>query len=499
MQPEQQQRILGYFLEEAREYLNTIEQGLLNLQATLNDTEMINEVFRAAHSMKGSAAMLGLNSIQHTAHRLEDSFKTLREHPVKVDQQLESLFLGVTDTLKDLLDQLGSPFGLSEESAKTLMLENEPFFRRLNEHLEELLAQQKESGAEIPVANVDKITIQKPAPTTVAQQVAPIAASQKLNRTEFQGQVLQVLREMLQLFKQSNVPSSREKLQECCDKLDQLGKKWGISNWCVLCQTASRAIANPDNTYLILAKTVITEIKQAQELILQGKEAEITISQPLKALEPVQEIELLELKTDLVDKQPQTAVIEPIHSQLELKPKSQLVQPPQPVSTQLPPTPTLGTLITPPEDKIIFTDNNITHNGPEVGIAELNTLADLFDGETSELDETWQKEQILDNNITNQLGSGDEENDENDSDLADLLSLDDNINNVPEPSIVNITEDLNSLFEYDFLEKDNLESENQIILANPTQNTKLILEELENWDADDLFGSSSENIPLQTT
>ena len=37
MQQEQQQRILGYFLEEAREHLNTIEQGLLNLQTTLED------------------------------------------------------------------------------------------------------------------------------------------------------------------------------------------------------------------------------------------------------------------------------------------------------------------------------------------------------------------------------------------------------------------------------------------------------------------------------
>ncbi|WP_448275841.1 hypothetical protein [Nostoc sp. DSM 114160] len=37
MLPEQQQRILGYFIEEARDHLNTIEQGLLNLEGTLND------------------------------------------------------------------------------------------------------------------------------------------------------------------------------------------------------------------------------------------------------------------------------------------------------------------------------------------------------------------------------------------------------------------------------------------------------------------------------
>ncbi|MCY7321030.1 MAG: Hpt domain-containing protein, partial [Phormidesmis sp. CAN_BIN36] len=83
----------GYFIEEARDHLNTIEQGLLNLQATIEDPEMVNEVFRAAHSIKGGAAMLGLGSIQQVAHRLEDHFKLLKETSIRVDQKLESLFL----------------------------------------------------------------------------------------------------------------------------------------------------------------------------------------------------------------------------------------------------------------------------------------------------------------------------------------------------------------------------------------------------------------------
>ena len=118
MQPEQQQRILGYFLEEAREHLNTIEQGLLNLQSTLEDSEMINEVFRAAHSIKGSATMLGLSSIQQTSHRLEDCFKILKEHPIQVDQRLESLLLDVCDTLKALIDSLGNPLVYQQKKLK---------------------------------------------------------------------------------------------------------------------------------------------------------------------------------------------------------------------------------------------------------------------------------------------------------------------------------------------------------------------------------------------
>jgi chemotaxis protein histidine kinase CheA len=77
MQPEQQ-RILGYFIEEAKEHLETIEHGLLNLQAVVDDTELMSEVFRAAHSVKGGAAMLGIHSMQHISHRLEDSSESIR-------------------------------------------------------------------------------------------------------------------------------------------------------------------------------------------------------------------------------------------------------------------------------------------------------------------------------------------------------------------------------------------------------------------------------------
>jgi chemosensory pili system protein ChpA (sensor histidine kinase/response regulator) len=93
MQSEQQQRIMGYFIEEAKDHLNIIEQGLLSLQSTMENPEMLDEVYRSAHSIKGGAAMLGIISIQKTAHRLEDCFNDLKKSPVKVDRQLESLFL----------------------------------------------------------------------------------------------------------------------------------------------------------------------------------------------------------------------------------------------------------------------------------------------------------------------------------------------------------------------------------------------------------------------
>ena len=140
MMPEQQQRILGYFIEEAKDHLNTIEQGLLNLQATIQDREMMNEVFRAAHSVKGGAAMLSLNSIQLTSHRLEDYFKILKDRPIVVDREVESNFLRVFDALQGQVGELqrtGDPGSLDEGSVAEL----DPVFAELKSQLDRLAQQ----------------------------------------------------------------------------------------------------------------------------------------------------------------------------------------------------------------------------------------------------------------------------------------------------------------------------------------------------------------------
>ncbi|MUG92108.1 response regulator [Scytonema sp. UIC 10036] len=409
MLPEQQQRILGYFIEEAKDHLNTIEQGLLNLQGTLGDPEMINEVFRAAHSIKGGAAMLGLSSIQHTAHRLEDCFKILKEYPIKVDQKLESLFLGVLDTLKALLENLQGPFGLTEETVNNLMSETEPVFKWLHEHLELLVAQGTTEGA-------NRITV------AVASSSPQPTFTDNERRQTVQTEVLQVLRDMLQIFKQPATPETRQNLKECCHKLAQLGEASNWSNWCNLCRSCSNAIANPENTYLTLAKIVITDIKQALELVLTGRETEIAVSQQLQALISIEaEIELLELPLDLMDESATTPIEPSEVPQLNTITSTfdyDSTHPDEGVAQIIEDDPIIEGVE--PQDKITslsdltyqfqnqfdipIIQNSTDGHGPEVGIAELNTLADLFEGESSELDDTWDKEEVLDISNSSQLG-----------------------------------------------------------------------------------------------
>ncbi|WP_026098645.1 Hpt domain-containing protein [Kamptonema formosum] len=141
MLPAWRERITGYFIEETKDSLTVIERGLLNLPATLSDPESVKELCRAANSLKGGAAMLGISSIQKIAHHLEQCFKAFKDNPVKPDRKLEVLLLHLFITLQELLDHFSGPFGLKEEVASQIIWRTWPVIDELNSHLQQLLNQ----------------------------------------------------------------------------------------------------------------------------------------------------------------------------------------------------------------------------------------------------------------------------------------------------------------------------------------------------------------------
>ncbi|MGB3204687.1 MAG: response regulator [Crinalium sp.] len=370
MEPEQQQRIMGYFIEEAKDHLNTIEKGLLNLQETIQDAEIVNEVFRAAHSVKGGAAMLGISSIQKTAHRLEDCFKLLRDCPVSVDQKLESLFLKVFDTLQALVEQLETPFGLTDEAASGIMSGVEPVFGKLTNHLQQLL---QGSDQHLDVGEFQE------------QVVITGADSQAIKTLQetFQTEVLVHLRSMLQLFKQPDSDEHRQQLQALCRQLGSLGERFGLTRWSELLETSSNAIANQENSTSTLARVIIKEIKQAQDLVLGNRELEIAPSQDLKALLP-------KLSATAPSSTDRSTVSAAWTTTPELESNNQFLF----ASEEIAPTPSRPT---PPETSLLRSRLSINVHEPEFELSELDSLAELFDGEQIEIDESWQEEDIFSN------------------------------------------------------------------------------------------------------
>ena len=139
MLPEQLQRIIGYFLEEATEHIQIMEQGLQGLQNTVQVPQRIHQLIRASHSIKGGAAMLGFSSIQRIAHRLEDYLKLLRECPIAIDSRLQSLLTAVFDILAALVYKVSKGFGLNNEDANQMLSIAEPIFDELDAYLRVLI------------------------------------------------------------------------------------------------------------------------------------------------------------------------------------------------------------------------------------------------------------------------------------------------------------------------------------------------------------------------
>ena len=88
-----------YFIQEAPELLQVIESELLTLRAD-RSTAKVHNMMRAAHSLKGGSASVGLETIKTLAHSLEDIFKALFNPELEVDTEIESLLLQAYDCLR---------------------------------------------------------------------------------------------------------------------------------------------------------------------------------------------------------------------------------------------------------------------------------------------------------------------------------------------------------------------------------------------------------------
>ncbi|MFQ6348506.1 chemotaxis protein CheA [Pseudomonas sp. R11F] len=92
------------FIAEARELLQVMEQSLLQLESEPGDEDAIGAVFRAAHTIKGSAGLFGLAPIVGFTHIVEDVLDRLRDGSVKVDAALIALLLKCGDHILDLIE-----------------------------------------------------------------------------------------------------------------------------------------------------------------------------------------------------------------------------------------------------------------------------------------------------------------------------------------------------------------------------------------------------------
>ena len=256
-------RILGYFLEEANEHLSTIEQGLRKLPETVRQPTMIRELFRAAHSITGSAAMLGLPEVQQIGNQFEANFKLLKEQPqIEVDRHLQSLFLVSFSFLKagiERVRQSSDPYHLDPTAADPI---GDPVFAQLRAYLQDLLT--AANPTVVPVIR-ERDRTQDPVVETV-----------------FREYITHKLDEIIDLCLQPDRPEIRTQIQQICQKLGDLAENFDFLEWTNLCTACRLAIANPANFLPQLGQSMSIAVKQAQIPIVAHRHQDIGIAPALE-------------------------------------------------------------------------------------------------------------------------------------------------------------------------------------------------------------------------
>lgn len=99
--------VLDSFLQESHDHLDTIEDRIITLE-TNPDADLIDDIFRSMHTIKGVASFIGLNNIKNLSHTLESLLDRLRVHELEVKPDLVNILLSGTDSLANMINHIES-------------------------------------------------------------------------------------------------------------------------------------------------------------------------------------------------------------------------------------------------------------------------------------------------------------------------------------------------------------------------------------------------------
>lgn len=233
------------FLDEADEYLQTLDGALLDLAQKGVLRNDIDAALRSSHSIKGGAAMMGYTLLSDFAHRLEDSLKVLKiqRDGLVIDDDLERLLLSAVDVLRQVIDCDRNQMSPDEGwLANTAM----PIF----EQLYEILGETEPEDENILLSSDEN------------QDIIPVLFS-----TEVEGCLAR-----LEAAISSQTPQLREEVNILAQELGGLGEMLQLASFGELCMSVDQAIqVASDDQVMEVAQAALGTWRQSQTLILEGK------------------------------------------------------------------------------------------------------------------------------------------------------------------------------------------------------------------------------------
>lgn len=131
---------LEIFIDETKEHLQNLNEQLLIIEKEPENADTINEIFRAAHSLKGMAGTMGYKRMQRLTHDMENVFSEIRNGKMKVSADLIDVVFQCLDALEGYLDNI---LQTSDEGTD----DNEPIINRINEILKNGTGESANAGA----------------------------------------------------------------------------------------------------------------------------------------------------------------------------------------------------------------------------------------------------------------------------------------------------------------------------------------------------------------
>jgi chemosensory pili system protein ChpA (sensor histidine kinase/response regulator) len=168
------EEVLEFFIPEAEEHLQAVTECLLALEASPNPEE-IHRLFRSMHTIKGSAAQVGLHRLSAVAHRVEDLIGQIRDGALHPSAEIVDICLESVDVLKKFLHRQWA--GDLEMRAAV-----DPLLARIAEYVPEGASDvASESGAATTSDAAATDTVVRPTAKRAAQQALPQAKSVRIS------------------------------------------------------------------------------------------------------------------------------------------------------------------------------------------------------------------------------------------------------------------------------------------------------------------------------
>jgi two-component system, chemotaxis family, sensor histidine kinase and response regulator PixL len=266
-----------FFKQEAPEFLQTIETGLLCLRED-RSTNNIHSIMRAAHSIKGGSASLSFEGIKTVAHQLEDVFRSLYRFEGEIDADVEGLLFQAYDCLRlPLMEQLQS----GQYDSAAAIAAAEPIFEVLK-----LYFGDTDEDFELPTAaelGVDIVQI------------------------VFEGDVQQGLTRLQNvLANPDGVPVAGE-IRAQIEVFSGIGELLNLSGFKAIAHATLQALEHNSDNPILVGKVAVANFEAARAEVLAGDRAQggqpspeliaLTKSYPLANQYPFEQIETTPIST----------------------------------------------------------------------------------------------------------------------------------------------------------------------------------------------------------